>query len=141
MNGDIKLENMLFTTRENGTDNRLFDRAQICDFTMALKLDPATADTCMKSLGQATPLYDAPEKQSQFECKPKPVDVWAFGVSLYAFVFGKTPFGGTNLQEVSQNVRDRDVNFEQEELQVSDELKALLMAVLNKDPEQRPSIR
>ena len=51
MNGDIKLENMLFTTRENGTDNRLFDRAQITDFTMALKLDPTTADTCLKALG------------------------------------------------------------------------------------------
>ena len=57
-NRDLKPENMLFTTKEGGTDNRLFDRAQITDFTTALKVPD---EDSMISDSAGTKLFEAPE--------------------------------------------------------------------------------
>ena len=59
VNGDIKVDNMVFVTKAGGTDFRLFDRAQITDFTLAVKL----ADDLAKVHSQrGTRRYFAPEK-------------------------------------------------------------------------------
>lgn len=44
-NRDIKPENILFTTKEGGTNIYSHDRAQITDFTTVFKLDAENADT------------------------------------------------------------------------------------------------
>lgn len=43
-NRDLKPENMLFTTKEGGTNIYSHDRAQITDFTTVFKLPRETAD-------------------------------------------------------------------------------------------------
>lgn len=60
-NRDLKPENMLFTTKEGGTDNRLYDRAQITDFTTAIKLPEEDPDNYLVSDTAGTPLFEAPE--------------------------------------------------------------------------------
>ena len=57
-NRDLKPENMLFTTKEGGTDNRLYDRAQITDFTTALKVPD---DDAFITDSGGTKLFEAPE--------------------------------------------------------------------------------
>lgn len=36
----------------------------------------------------------APEMTLRHEYKPRPTDVWAFGVSLYVYMFEEMPFWG-----------------------------------------------
>merc|ERR1719382_1610948 len=55
-NRDLKPENMLFTTKEGGTDNRLYDRAQITDFTTAIKLPETDTDEVTITDSQGTKL-------------------------------------------------------------------------------------
>ena len=60
-NRDLKPENMLFTSKDGGTENRLFDRAQITDFTTAVKLPEEHTDDVMISDSAGTKLFEAPE--------------------------------------------------------------------------------
>ena len=93
-NRDLKPENMLFTTKEGGTNIYSHDRAQITDFTTVFKLPKETADQEMISGLQGSPAFMAPECSLRPEYKPRPLDVWAFGVSLYVYMFEEMPFWG-----------------------------------------------
>ena len=48
-NRDIKPDNIMFTTKEGGTNIYSHDRAQITDFTTVFKMDKETADQVMIS--------------------------------------------------------------------------------------------
>ena len=78
---------MLFTTKEGGTQNKLYDRAQITDFTTAVKLPEINPDDFMIADFAGSKLFEAPEVSNE-AFKPKPLDIWALGVSIYAMVFG-----------------------------------------------------
>ena len=93
-NRDLKPENMLFTTKEGGTNIFSHDRAQITDFTTVFPLSKTAPDDDLISGIQGTPAYMAPEMSQRSEYKPRPLDVWSFGVSLYAFMFDEMPFWG-----------------------------------------------
>ena len=58
-------------------------------------------------------------------------------------VFGTVPFGqkGNTAQEFEEEVREKQPIFDHEDRPISDELKALLTAMLCKDPDQRPTIK
>ena len=105
-NRDLKPDNMLFTTKEGGTDNRLYDRAQITDFTTAIKLPDDNPDDCLVSDSAGTKLFEAPEISLSGSFRPRPLDVWALGVSIYVMVFGLPPFGvqGTNEYELTKEI-------------------------------------
>ena len=141
-NRDLKPENMLFTTKEGGTDNRLYDRAQITDFTTAIKLPENNTDDFMITDSQGTKLFEAPECSQGNPFRPKPLDIWAFGVSIYVMVFGRAPFGhkGITEAELTTEIREKDPVLDFDENPVSDELKQLLTAMLTKDPASRPTI-
>ena len=133
---------MLFTTKEGGTDNRLYDRAQITDFTTAIKLPENNTEDFMISDAAGTKLFEAPETKEGSPFKPKPLDIWALGVTIYAMAFGLAPFGSKGITEPELNaeIKEKDPTLEFEDKPVSDELKQLLTAMLNKDPAQRPNI-
>ena len=120
----------------------LYDRAQITDFTTAIKLPDENTDDFTISDHAGTKIFEAPEVSTQGSFKPKPLDIWAFGVSIYVMVFGKAPFGRPGISEVDfqKELADKEVEYEVEGKPVSNELKSLLKAMLNKDPAQRPSI-
>ena len=60
-NRDIKPENILFTTKEGGTNIYSHDRAQITDFTTVFQLHKDTADIVQISGKQGSPAFLAPE--------------------------------------------------------------------------------
>ena len=93
-NRDIKPDNLLFTTKEGGTLNTMYDRAQITDFTIAIKLPEEDTDEFTVSDLGGTKIFLAPECLNSGPYKPKPTDIWALGVSIYVMVFGQVPFGG-----------------------------------------------
>lgn len=62
------------------------------------------------------------------------------GVSIFVFVYEKMPFWGETDQEIVEGIKNKELEFP-EEVPVSDEFKEMLIALMSKDPEQRPSIR
>ena len=108
-NRDLKPDNILFATKSGGTNIYKHDRAQITDFTTVFKMCKDTADIVKVSGFQGTPVFQAPECSTLNEYHPRPLDVWAFGVSLYAFMFDHLPFWGTTESEVIQKVQNDEV--------------------------------
>lgn len=65
-----------------------------------------------------------------------PVDWWAFGIFLHEMLFGKTPFRGRNRQRTFTNVLMKELTFS-DAVPVSEEAKAVIRGLLERDPEKR----
>eukprot|EP00071_Canis_lupus_P045643 XP_022279200.1 calcium/calmodulin-dependent protein kinase kinase 1 isoform X1 [Canis lupus familiaris] len=64
------------------------------------------------------------------------LDVWATGVTLYCFVYGKCPFIDDYILALHRKIKNEAVVFP-EEPEVSEELKDLILKMLDKNPETR----
>ncbi|XP_059827467.1 calcium/calmodulin-dependent protein kinase kinase 1 [Hypanus sabinus] len=67
------------------------------------------------------------------------VDVWAIGVTLYCLVFGKCPFMDDYILALHCKIRNRPVEFP-ERPEISEDLKDLLLQMLDKNPDTRITI-
>ena len=65
-------------------------------------------------------------------------DVWALGVTLFCLSFNAVPFDGANEFWVMESIRKNPLTLP-ETRQISDELRALIKFVLDKDPKMRPT--
>ena len=91
-----------------------------------------------------TPEYIAPEVlEYKYNDIGPAVDIWAFGVMLYLFFVGKTPFKGKNDDETLDNIRNLNYswdivkNYEKKSINVPKEAKDLIEKILIKDPKKR----
>lgn len=69
----------------------------------------------------------------------KPLDIWALGVSFYAFLYLKVPFYGENMNEMIKSITDNEVPFGKER-KLSEDLKRILLRMMEKDVEKRIKI-
>ncbi|CAO3691813.1 unnamed protein product [Rhizopus stolonifer] len=70
----------------------------------------------------------------------KAIDVWALGVTLYCFIFGQCPFTASTEFELFDTIPTQPLAFpsvEQVGFQIDDDLKDLLIKLLEKNPEKR----
>ncbi|KRZ91717.1 PR domain zinc finger protein 1 [Trichinella sp. T8] len=65
------------------------------------------------------------------------VDVWALGILLYQFLVGNVPFDGSTNQEVTSNVRNKELVIPDG---LSEEARDLIKKLLTKDPKKRISL-
>ena len=87
---DLKPENIMYVS--DG------DKVKIGDFTVAMEI---TDDDMEIKNQEGTKAFEAPECTSQESFKPRPLDIWAYGVTLYSYVTGKLPFYGETDQETT----------------------------------------
>ena len=67
----------------------------------------------------------------------RPADVWAAGVTLCMLVTGKLPFPADNMPEIWRKIQEEPPELP---AQISEGLRELLLAMLSKTPEQRPTV-
>jgi serine/threonine protein kinase len=91
-----------------------------------------------------TPEYISPEVlENKYNLIGPGVDIWAFGVMLYLFFVGQTPFKGKNDDETLNNIKNVNYTFEIEKkhskgiINIPKEAKDLIQKILVKDPTKR----
>jgi len=130
---DLKLENFLFSTKDNDSELKLID--------FGLSKYFVEGEVISEAVG--TPYTIAPETiEGRYNER---VDLWAIGVITYLLLSGETPFGGAGgeepLWEVRNNILSGKYRFEPEYIweKVSDSAKDFINQLLVLDPEKRMS--
>ncbi|NXE87274.1 KKCC1 kinase, partial [Menura novaehollandiae] len=126
---DIKPSNLLL-----GDDGHI----KIADFGVSNQFEGNDAQL---SSTAGTPAFMAPEaiSQTRKSFSGKALDVWAMGITLYCFVYGKCPFIDEYILGLHNRIKTKPVEFP-EEAQISDELKELILRMLDKNPETRITV-
>ena len=132
---DLKPQNLLLTG-----DNQV----KISDFGVSHQSSEEGDTDLALAKTAGTPAFFAPELcagAATATALPttKAIDVWALGVTLYCFVYGKIPFQAESHYELYQTILNEPVRFEEDE-DVTDSLKDLLLQLLEKDPARRITI-
>ena len=123
---DLKLENVLFRSNNFEDDNFI---VKVVDFGIAgMANDKVDAGTLS---------YMAPECLEKHAAETTPaIDVWAIGVMFYAMVFGELPFSSRNEKELIKQIKENPITFSKT-IPFSDEGKAVMLSMLDKDPKKR----
>ena len=125
---DIKPHNILLD--ENG-------HAKVTDFGIARALDMTHATRTGSFLGTA--LYSSPEQLQGQKVTPKS-DIYSLGATLYQAATGEPPFaGGTPIEVASQHVSKTPAPPRERGADVSEDLEALILSCLAKNPDDRPT--
>ncbi|XP_074473550.1 calcium/calmodulin-dependent protein kinase kinase 2 isoform X1 [Sebastes fasciatus] len=126
---DVKPSNLLV-----GEDGHI----KIADFGVSNQFEGTDA---LLTSTVGTPAFLAPEALSETRknFSGKALDVWAMGVTLYCFVFGVCPFMDERIISLHQKIKTQPVELP-ERADISDDLKDLLLKMLDKNPETRISI-
>jgi serine/threonine protein kinase len=108
---------------------------KLCDFALATVHDKQLAGEC------GTALFMAPEMVLHRSYDMK-VDIWSFGVIVYALLFGRFPYDvdGKDSSEVKQTIAStREPPSFRTVVPISQSALAFTMSLLFRDPVQRPS--
>ncbi|XP_018547396.1 calcium/calmodulin-dependent protein kinase kinase 1 isoform X2 [Lates calcarifer] len=126
---DIKPSNLLL-----GDDGHV----KIADFGVSNQFE---GNDALLSSTAGTPAFMAPETLSdqRKSFSGKALDVWAMGVTLYCFIFGKCPFIDEYILALHNKIRTKPVEFP-EIPQISEELRTLILRMLDKNPDTRITI-
>uniref|UniRef100_A0A674N7N5 Calcium/calmodulin-dependent protein kinase kinase 1, alpha a n=1 Tax=Takifugu rubripes TaxID=31033 RepID=A0A674N7N5_TAKRU len=123
---DIKPSNLLLD--DDG-------HVKIADFGVSNQFE---GNDALLSSTAGTPAFMAPETLSDTRksFSGKALDLWAMGVTLYCFVFGKCPFIDENILALHNKIRTEPVEFP-ERPAISEELRTLILRMLDKNPDTR----
>lgn len=122
---DIKPENILLDKHDN---------IKLADFGVSSTCDQGT-DVMQSTEG--SPAFFPPEEFLSIPVQGRAQDVWAFGVTVYAMMFGKLPFRATSRKQLEDLV----IHSEPEYPKDADPCAVdLIKQMLRKDQNQRPPI-
>ena len=123
VHGDLKPENILLSGDSS---------VKIADFGQSRIIQGVDLMDC--TVG--TPAYLAPEICAGEPYSGKSADMWAMGVSLYVFMYGKEPYSADSIAELYERIATEPVQYP-ENVPVSLELQDLLGRLLCRMPEKR----
>ena len=130
--------------RDIKSDNILIDKnghCKIADFGCSIKLKDGQPDLFTKTEGNMyffPPEFVDGKSKKQFGYKP--VDIWAFGVSIYTCIFKSLPFlpeNRENVVELFKEIREANFDYNKNGIKISKEMETLLSHILEKDPLKR----
>ena len=130
--------------RDIKSDNILIDKnghCKIADFGCSIKLNDGQPDLFTKTEGNMyffPPEFVDGKSKKQFGYKP--VDIWAFGVSIYTCIFKSLPFlpeNRENVVELFKEIREANFDYNKNGIKISKEMETLLSHILEKDPLKR----
>ncbi|KAM4053359.1 calcium/calmodulin-dependent protein kinase kinase 2 isoform 1-T2 [Anomaloglossus baeobatrachus] len=126
---DVKPSNLLV-----GDDGHI----KIADFGVSNQFEGTDA---YLSNTVGTPAFMAPETLSETRriFSGKALDVWAMGVTLYCFVFGQCPFMDERILSLHGKIKNQPLEFP-DQPEISEDLKYLILKMLDKNPESRISV-
>ncbi|XP_048872641.1 calcium/calmodulin-dependent protein kinase kinase 1 isoform X1 [Brienomyrus brachyistius] len=126
---DIKPSNLLL-----GDDGHV----KITDFGVSNQFE---GNDALLSSTAGTPAFMAPEalSDSRQSFSGKALDVWAMGVTLYCFVYGKCPFIDEYILALHSKIKNKPVEFLETPV-ISELLKSLILWMLDKNPDTRITI-
>jgi calcium-dependent protein kinase len=123
---DLKLENVLFTGKDNDSELKL------CDFGLSDHFK--TGRHMHSTLG--TPYYIAPEVlKGNYDQK---CDCWSIGLIAYMLLSGSPPFPGTSNQEIMDSVKLGKFDFTSFDKGISPKAKDFVRKCLSMDIDERP---
>lgn len=127
---DLKPENV-FLTRDRVV--------KVSDFGIARAMD-GPDEVAAEDSGVGTPYYAAPEQMRDARLADRRSDVYSFGALLHELLTGSPPFPAGSLSELVLRVlREPPPSVREARPDVSEELAGLILACLQKDPDQRPA--
>ncbi|XP_012678508.1 calcium/calmodulin-dependent protein kinase kinase 1-like isoform X2 [Clupea harengus] len=126
---DIKPSNLLL-----GDDGHV----KIADFGVSNEFE---GNDALLSSTAGTPAFMAPETLTDHDesFSGKALDVWAMGVTLYCFAFGKCPFVDEYILALHTKIKSSPVEFPDTAI-ISEGLQDVIRSMLNKLPETRITI-
>ncbi len=124
---DIKPSNVL-VTREG--------RVVLLDFGLVTELGPYADDRSLSLVG--TPAYMSPEQGSRIPASEKS-DWYSLGIMLYEALTDRQPFGGTFVEMMWEKSRSDPRTPGAIVPGIPDDLNALCMDLLRRDPKNRPT--
>ena len=107
---------------------------KLADFGLA-KAIVSKSNLAMSFCG--SPGYLAPEV-IRHNGGHKPVDIYAIGVTLYELITGNLPFRNGDISKLYKDIATGKVRFPKN---TSKSLKILIKALMNIDPNKRPTIK
>ena len=120
---DIKPENILLDNKFN---------VKLCDFGWSCKVGEEDYRTSICGTYE----YMSPEIVKYRRHNNK-VDVWCLGILLYEMIHGNPPYQADSLKQLKNEFNNRHIQIKPG---VSQDVKDLLMLLLTKDDEKRPSM-
>lgn len=107
---------------------------KIVDFGVSEMFDKEGEMKTAKSAG--SPAFMPPELcvAKHGQVSGRAADIWSMGCTLYCLLFGRIPFEKRGMIELYQSIRMDPLEFETE---CGDDIKDLLMRLLEKDPKKR----
>lgn len=123
---DVKPSNLLL-----GDDGHI----KIADFGVSNEFSGGDASLTNTA---GTPAFMAPEtlKDDHHNFQGKALDIWAMGITLYCFTYGKVPFDDEYILGLHKKILKDDVKFP-DLPRTSDLLKDIILRMLDKNPNTR----
>eukprot|EP00644_Phytophthora_capsici_P008250 jgi/Phyca11/547643/estExt2_Genewise1Plus.C_PHYCAscaffold_260039 len=128
---DIKPGNLLLKTIDE--NEKIL---KIADFGVSHEMENDN-DSMRQTAGTA--IFMAPEMLTGESFQGKPIDIWACGVTLYMFVYGRPPFIAETMTVLYGKIQNDPIEYPAQvgDRVVEEELIDLLKHILDKNPRQR----
>lgn len=107
--------------------------AKLSDFGFSRVVEDPNKTQKLTLLG--TPLYTAPEILANNDFSNK-CDVWSMGIVFYEMLHGKTPWTGTDLENLKYNIEKRKLEFKPN---LNPAIRELISKMLILQPKERAS--